>query len=68
MPRNLSRCVVHYFVTQLESVLLLDDTSSTLSCPSNSFVGHLVNFRFNDSETAEYIPLVTKHLNNLQQT
>ena len=45
--------LVHYFVTWFESVFLLDNTNSTLSCPSNSSVGHLVDFRFNDSEAAE---------------
>ena len=47
-------CLVHYFVTWFDSVFLLDNTNSTLSCPSNNFVGNLVDFRFNDSEAVEY--------------
>ena len=51
---------VHYFVTWFESVFLLDNTNSTLSCSSNNFVGHLVDFRFNDSEAVKkrFISLV----------
>ena len=37
---------------------LLDKTNTTLSCPSYSSVGLLVNFRFNRSEAVEQITLV----------
>ena len=50
---SLLHCLAHYFLTWFESVLLLENTNSTLSCLSNNFVGHLVDFRFNDSEALE---------------
>ena len=47
-------CFVHYFVTWFYSVLLLDNTHTTLRCPNKSFVGILMNFRFNDLEAVKY--------------
>ena len=46
-------CLLQYFVTWFESVSLLNNKNRTLSCPSNSFVGHLADCRFNDSEAVE---------------
>ena len=38
-------CLLYYFITWYEGVFLLDDTNSTLSCPSNNFVRHLMDFK-----------------------
>ena len=53
---------LYIFVTWFESVLLLDNKNSTLSCPSNNFVGHghLVDFRFNNSEVCDSLLALCK--------